>query len=373
MLKTMNEWISNQKVEDLKHLLEDDASTEEGKAILPEQKRLMLLPRSPLLSDTHQLVNWKKFCGSVFPMAHWVAAMNGWHQDAGHQGQQQTLYLLYDQFWWPRMATQMQKAISSCDMMHLTWRHLCQSATMQPIIVTAPLELLHMDFTSIDMTMVWDQPPNMVNILVLCRPQLVQNMSWLMWPLIRLQWLLISFWGKDTSQSSAAPAKLLNDWGANFKSNIRKELCELMGMQKVRTSPYQAQTNGQVEWAHQMLMHMIGKLSKDLKADCPKHLSELAHTYNSVRDWPSPGTSHTTWCLGTNCMLPHWLLFPHDHGKGHMEKHQHVLTSTLLSYMDGCGKPSRKCKCSPYQRLKDRSTTMIERLMPFHWNQVTWP
>ena len=31
--------------------------------------------------------------------------MNGCHQDAGHQGQQQTLYLLHDQFWWPGMAT----------------------------------------------------------------------------------------------------------------------------------------------------------------------------------------------------------------------------------------------------------------------------
>ena len=35
----------------------------------------------------------------VVPMAHWVAAMNEWHQDAGHQGQWQTLYLLHDKFW----------------------------------------------------------------------------------------------------------------------------------------------------------------------------------------------------------------------------------------------------------------------------------
>ena len=34
LLKTMIEWISNQKVQDLKHLLRDDANTEEGKAIL---------------------------------------------------------------------------------------------------------------------------------------------------------------------------------------------------------------------------------------------------------------------------------------------------------------------------------------------------
>ena len=30
-----------------------------------------------------------------------------------------------------------------------------------------------------------------------------------------------------------------------------------------------------------MLMHMIGKLSKDWKVDWPKHLPELVHAYNS--------------------------------------------------------------------------------------------
>ena len=34
---------------------------------------------------------------------------------------------------------------------------------------------------------------------------------------------------------TGAPAKLLSDKGANFESNIIRELCELMGIQKVRT------------------------------------------------------------------------------------------------------------------------------------------
>ena len=80
-----------------------------------------------------------------------------------------------------------------------------------------------------------------------------------------------------------ALTKLLSDWGANFESNIIKELCELMGIWKVRTSPYHAQTNRQVGWAHQMPMSMIGKLSRDWKMDWPRHLPELVHAYNSMR------------------------------------------------------------------------------------------
>ena len=39
---------------------------------------------------------------------------------------------------------------------------------MQPIIATAPLELLHVDFTSIGMTLDLDQPPNVVRDVVFC-------------------------------------------------------------------------------------------------------------------------------------------------------------------------------------------------------------
>ena len=41
-LKVVTKWVSGQKVQDLKHLLEDDANTEEGKAIFQEWRKLML-------------------------------------------------------------------------------------------------------------------------------------------------------------------------------------------------------------------------------------------------------------------------------------------------------------------------------------------
>ena len=91
----------------------------------------------------------------------------------------------------------------------------------------------------------------------------------------------------------------------SFESNVIKELCELMGIQKVRTSPYHAQTNGQVEWAHQICMHMIRKLSKDQKADLPKHLSELLQVYNSSRSAITRYSPHYL-------MFGHWLCLPTD-------------------------------------------------------------
>ena len=120
-------------------------------------------------------------------------------------------------------------------------------------------------------------------------------MSWLTWPLIKLQGLLLNSCGRDTSWSLEPQS---SSWVIEVRiwKDIIKELCELMGIWRVRTSPYHAQTNGQVEWAHQTLTHIIGKLSKDWKADWPKHLPELVHAYNSMR-------------LAITGYIPHYLMF----------------------------------------------------------------
>ena len=65
------------------------------------------------------------------------------------------------------MATQMQKMISSCEQC-IQHEGIHGKAPMWLIIVTTPLKLLHVEFTSIETTMEFDQPLNMVNLLVFC-------------------------------------------------------------------------------------------------------------------------------------------------------------------------------------------------------------
>ena len=92
------------------------------------------------------------------------------------------------------------------------------------------------------------------------------------------------------------PAKLLSDRGVNFTSALVEELCSAFGIQKCRTTAYHAQCNGQVEPFHQMLFHMIGKLSHDKKAQWEQHLPELLQAYNSTQ-------------LAVTDYSPHYLMF----------------------------------------------------------------
>ena len=67
-------------------------------------------------------------------------------------------------------------------------------------------------------------------------------------------------------------------------------------MQKLRTSPYHAQTNGQVECMNQMIISMIGKLEEEKKACWSKHLPELLLAYNAT-------------CSTVTGYSPYYLLF----------------------------------------------------------------
>ena len=93
-----------------------------------------------------------------------------------------------------------------------------------------------------------------------------------------------------------ALARLLSDRGASFISSIIEELCKILGIKWLWTMPYHPQMNGLVERSHQTIMHMIGKLREDKKADWPSHLAEIVHAYNATQ---STVTGY----------IPHYLMF----------------------------------------------------------------
>ena len=116
-----------------------------------------------------------------------------------------------------------------------------------------------------------------------------------------------------------APAYLVSDQGKAFTGHIITHLCDLYGVQKLRTLPYHAQTNGQVERMNQTIIHMIGKLEEDKKACWSKHLPELLLAYNATR---STVTGYSPYYLlfGRRSRIPVDYLFPTLHDSPHQTK-----------------------------------------------------
>ena len=74
--------------------------------------------------------------------------------------------------------------------------------------------------------------------------------------------------------------------------------------------PYHTQTNGLVERLHQTIMHMIGKLGEDKKANWPSHLVEKVHAYNGTQSAVT-GYSPNYLMFGHRPRLPVNFCLPH--------------------------------------------------------------
>ena len=116
-----------------------------------------------------------------------------------------------------------------------------------------------------------------------------------------------------------APTYLVSDQGKAFTGHLISNLCELYGVQKLRTSPYHAQTNGQVERMNQTIIRMIGKLEQDKKAHWSEHLPEMLAAYNGTR---SAVTGYSPYFLlfGRKSRMPVDCLFPTLRDSPHQAK-----------------------------------------------------
>ena len=115
-------------------------------------------------------------------------------------------------------------------------------APLHPIVATAPLDLLHIDFTSIKMTMELNQLPRVANILVFQNHFMKHIMAYVTPDLTAKT--VTKFLYQGYILIFGALARLLGDQGAKFMSSIIDKLCMLLGMKKLQTMPYHPQTNG---------------------------------------------------------------------------------------------------------------------------------
>ena len=70
------------------------------------------------------------------------------HDDNGHLGVERTLGLLQERFFWPKMAEDVQTHIHTCERC-LRFKQPQERAEMQPIQVSCPMELTHLDFLTL--------------------------------------------------------------------------------------------------------------------------------------------------------------------------------------------------------------------------------
>lgn len=79
------------------------------------------------------------------------------------------------------------------------------------------------------------------------------------------------------------PLAILSDRGREVDGNIMREICRLLGVDKLRTTAYRASTNAAVERLHKSLNSMLGKVVAENQRDWCSYLPYVMAAYRATR------------------------------------------------------------------------------------------
>lgn len=211
----------------------------------------------------------------VLPASERETAVRGLHDDVGHLGRDRTVELVRSRFYWPSMTDYVQEYVRKCLPCVRRKSHIPDRAPLVSIQTTQPLELLCIDFLSLE-----PSKGGIENVLVMTdhftryahavptRNQTAKTTAQ----------VLYSFF-----LHYGFPQRLHSDQGRNFESAVIKELCLLTGIVKTRTTPYHPMGNGLCERFNSTLLNMLGTLDDDQKEDWKSYVPSLVHAYNATK------------------------------------------------------------------------------------------
>ena len=105
-------------------------------------------PKCPIQKNQTQEIEETLF-QLVLPAPHSEVTLKGCHDDVGHLGLECMLDLMHDWFLWPHMAAQAKEHIGKCHPC-LTFKAKQPKAPLENIMVTHPLELVHLDYLCLE-------------------------------------------------------------------------------------------------------------------------------------------------------------------------------------------------------------------------------
>ena len=244
--------------------------------------------------------NGKEIEQLVVPYCYKEEILKGLHNDVGHPGQDRTIKLVRERFYWPGMGKEIAEYVERCERC-IRRKSSVDKAPLVNVQTTYPLELVCMDFLTLE-----PAKGNIGNILIITDhyikfakaiPKKNQTAKTTAETLYN-----------DFILNFGMPTRLHSDQGANFESETIAELCRLTGVKKSRTTPYHPQGNAGPERFNRTLLNMLGTLEEDQKLDWKKYVNSLVYAYNCT---PHESTGYAPYelLLGRKPRLPIDVIF----------------------------------------------------------------
>lgn len=268
---------------------------------------------------TYQLVLPEKLRPSV---------LTSLHDSMGHMGVERTLDLVRSRFYWPKMAAEVEQKIRTCGRCVRRKSLPQKAAPLVNIQATRPLELVCMDFLSLE-----PDKSNTRDILVIT-DFFTKYAVAVPTPNQKARTVAKCLW-ENFVVHYGFPERLHSDQGPDFESRTIKELCEMAGIKKTRTTPYHPRGNP-VERFNRTLLSMLGTLEEKDKVRWKDFVKPLAHAYNCTKHEVTGFTPYEL-MFGRQPRLPVDLAFglPYQDGprQSHSEYVNHLKTNLKESYL----------------------------------------
>lgn len=248
----------------------------------------------------------------VLPRTFQNEALDSLHDCMGHMGVDRTTDLVRARFYWPRMLTDINNKIHTCERCIRQKARAEHSAPLVNICTSRPLELVCMDYLSLE-----SDEKGSKNILVITDhftkyavavptvDQKAKTVAKALWNNFFIHYGL--------------PERLHSDQGRDFESTLIRELCNLLGIKKTRTTPYHPRGNP-VERFNRTLLAMLGTLQEEDKLRWRDFVQPLVHAYNCTKN-DTTGYSPYQLMFGRQPNLPIDIAFGLDKPTGRGETH----------------------------------------------------
>lgn len=167
----------------------------------------------------------------MLPTSFRNSALTSLHDESGHLGFDKTYALIRDRFFWPGMKTEVEKYCKTCERCTVRKTLPKKTTPMLHLQSSSPLDLVCIDFLTIE-----PDSRNVCNVLVVTD---------------HFTRYAQAYTTKDQKALTVAktlcekffvhyrlPNRIHSDQGRDFESRLIKEMLNVLGIKKSRTSPY---------------------------------------------------------------------------------------------------------------------------------------
>ena len=223
---------------------------------------------------------------------------------AGHQGVGQTRLRMKEKFAWFQMSSEVEQYVLSCPVCSQNKKSgRYRVHPMKEYHSGAPMERVHIDFLgplpktaagNEHILMMVDQFTKWVEIIPL--PSQTAEVT--------ARAAVNEFFTRF-----GCPFHLFSDQGRNFESRLFAAMCDVLQIQKTRTTPYRPSANGQVERYNRTLMDAVGCFIGKKQNQWDIHLPQLAGAMGSSVNRQT-GYTPNKLMLGPEVNTPADIVFP---------------------------------------------------------------